>query len=58
MMFQNQRSNMIFTSVSGHLLTHEFTGKYTKWQGCNPLELFDAPVRKQCIKNMENIKVN
>lgn len=44
----NQNCDMIMTSVSGHLLNHEFVGAYRKWQGCHPLTLFDAPVTKQC----------
>lgn len=45
---------MIMTSVSGHLMTYEFTGAYRKWHGCPPLSLFDAPVVKQCIKSTED----
>lgn len=36
------------TSVSGHLLNHEFIGTYRKWEACQPLSLFDAPVVKEC----------
>ncbi|XP_058807359.1 DNA topoisomerase 3-alpha [Phymastichus coffea] len=53
----NQNCKMIMTSVSGHLLTYEFTGAYRKWYGCPPLSLFDAPVVKQCIEeSSEKIK--
>ncbi|CAK9834424.1 DNA topoisomerase 3-alpha [Anthophora retusa] len=44
----NQNCDMIMTSVSGHLLTHEFVGAYRRWQGCHPLSLFDAPIIKSC----------
>ncbi|CAL7941209.1 unnamed protein product [Xylocopa violacea] len=44
----NQNCDMIMTSVSGHLLNHEFVGAYRKWQGCHPLSLFHAPIVKQC----------
>ena len=49
---------MVMTSVSGHLLGYEFTGNYRKWQGCNPVELFDVPVLKSCPENMLPIKVS
>ncbi|KOB66734.1 DNA topoisomerase, partial [Operophtera brumata] len=38
-----QKSQMVMTSVSGHLLALEFVGTYKHWQSCNPLALFDAP---------------
>ncbi|KOC68743.1 DNA topoisomerase 3-alpha [Habropoda laboriosa] len=44
----NQNCNMIMTSVSGHLLSHEFVGIYRTWRGCHPLSLFDAPIVKSC----------
>ncbi|XP_043282563.1 DNA topoisomerase 3-alpha isoform X2 [Venturia canescens] len=53
----NQNCKMIMTSVSGHLLNHEFVGSYRRWQGCHPLALFDAPIVKQCAtESMEKIK--
>ncbi|XP_076233663.1 topoisomerase 3-alpha isoform X2 [Calliopsis andreniformis] len=52
----NQNCDMIMTSVSGHLLNHEFGGTYRKWQGCHPLSLFDAPVAKQCSEE-NSIKI-
>ncbi|KAK2586300.1 hypothetical protein KPH14_001550 [Odynerus spinipes] len=45
----NDNCQMIMTSVSGHLLNHEFVGAYRKWHGCHPLSLFDAPVAKNCL---------
>ncbi|XP_011878275.1 PREDICTED: DNA topoisomerase 3 isoform X2 [Vollenhovia emeryi] len=44
-----QNCQMLMTSVSGHLLGYDFTGTYSKWHGCHPLSLFDAPVTKQCL---------
>ena len=44
------------TSVSGHLLSYEFTGAYRKWHGCHPLTLFDTPVVKQCSEE-NSIKI-
>ncbi|KAM3961071.1 LOW QUALITY PROTEIN: topoisomerase 3-alpha [Aphomia sociella] len=51
-----QRAQMVMTSVSGHLLALEFIGSYKKWQLCEPLALFDAPVEKYCPENYEKIK--
>ncbi|XP_063235537.1 DNA topoisomerase 3-alpha isoform X2 [Bacillus rossius redtenbacheri] len=51
-----QRSQVVMTSVSGHLLGLEFVGAYRKWTGCSPLALFDAPVKKICPQTYEPIK--
>ncbi|XP_053608137.1 DNA topoisomerase 3-alpha [Plodia interpunctella] len=51
-----QKSQMVMTSVSGHLLALEFVGAYKGWQSCSPLSLFDAPVFKYCPDNYEKIK--
>ncbi|XP_014670296.1 PREDICTED: DNA topoisomerase 3-alpha-like [Priapulus caudatus] len=48
--------NMVMTSVSGHLLNHEFTGEYRRWTGCPPVALFDAPLHKSCPQNYVDIK--
>ena len=37
---------MVFTSVSGHLLELDFLPQHKKWRGCNPVELYTAPVQK------------
>ncbi|CAD5122782.1 DgyrCDS11189 [Dimorphilus gyrociliatus] len=47
---------MIMTSVSGHLLTWEFTPQFTNWRSCNPVQLFTAPVYKKCPPDFEGIK--
>lgn len=36
--------NVKFTSVTGHLVAHDFPLQYKKWEACNPSELFDAPI--------------
>lgn len=48
---------MVMTSVSGHLLGYDFDMLHRKWNSCNPVDLFSAPVIKQCPKDFENIKV-
>ena len=35
---------MCVTSVAGHLKSVDFGGRYRSWNGCDPEELFDAPV--------------
>lgn len=49
-------ADMFMTSVSGHLLTHEFVDSYKHWQSCDPLTLFDAPVYKKCPDNFAKIQ--
>lgn len=46
---------MIMTSVSGHLLSLDFTNEYKGWNNCSPLELFDAQVEKSA-KSFIDIK--
>ncbi|KAE8747194.1 hypothetical protein FOCC_FOCC006060 [Frankliniella occidentalis] len=53
---RGQNSQMVMTSVSGHMLALDFNGQYRNWRGCNPLSLFDAPVVRYCPKDYENIK--
>lgn len=48
---------MVMTSVSGHLLNYEFSGKWKNWHACNPLELFDAPIQKFCPGDRGKLKV-
>lgn len=47
---------MIMTSVSGHLLAHDFQMRFRKWQSCNPLVLFEAEIEKYCPENFIDIK--
>lgn len=47
---------MVMTSVSGHLLNYRFDYSYKSWQGCDPIQLFDAPVLKECPEDYVNIK--
>ncbi|XP_054990080.1 DNA topoisomerase 3-alpha isoform X1 [Sorex araneus] len=51
-----QNVTMIMTSVSGHLLAHDFQMQYRKWQSCNPLFLFEAEIEKYCPENFVDIK--
>lgn len=47
---------MIMTSVSGHLLSLEFPIQYKNWKSIQPVELFSAPVYKNCSADYEPIK--
>lgn len=51
-----QQIKMVMTSVSGHLLTHEFPAAYRSWEKTNPLDLFEAPVSKMCPEQGLKIK--
>ncbi|NXA04200.1 TOP3A topoisomerase, partial [Sapayoa aenigma] len=51
-----QNVTMVMTSVSGHLLAHDFRMPFRKWHSCNPLALFDAEIEKYCPENYLDIK--
>lgn len=46
------------TSVTGHLLEHDFDTRYSSWQACDPFDLFDAPVAVTVKKGSETIARN
>jgi len=56
MLLHGEQTKVVFTSVSGHLLGLEFSSAYRNWTGCNPEQLFEAPVVKSCPENFANIK--
>lgn len=43
---RSQSIQMSFTSVTGHLMELEFDDRYRKWHSCDPLDLYNAPVKK------------
>ncbi|KAK2111038.1 DNA topoisomerase 3-alpha [Saguinus oedipus] len=51
-----QNVTMVMTSVSGHLLAHDFQMQFRKWQSCNPLVLFEAEIEKYCPENFVDIR--
>ncbi|NXF88234.1 TOP3A topoisomerase, partial [Eubucco bourcierii] len=51
-----QNVTMVMTSVSGHLLAHDFKMPFRKWHSCNPIALFDAEIEKYCPENYVDIK--
>lgn len=54
--FRGAQTDMVMTSVSGHLLSQDFTDIYRNWQSVDPLTLFDAPVLKMCSEKYVKIK--
>lgn len=54
--FKGTPTDMVMTSVSGHLLNQDFVDAYKQWQSCDPISLFDAPVVKFCPENYVKIK--
>lgn len=53
---KGQPTDMVMTSVSGHLFQQDFIDAYKQWQSCDPISLFDAPVVKFCPENYVKIK--
>ncbi|XP_074866357.1 DNA topoisomerase 3-alpha [Carettochelys insculpta] len=51
-----QNVTVVMTSVSGHLLAHDFKMPFRKWHSCNPLVLFEAEIEKYCPDNFVDIK--
>lgn len=54
--FKGVQTDMVMTSVSGHLLTQDFLDAYKSWHSCDPISLFDAPVVKFCPENFVKIQ--
>lgn len=55
-MVRGANVEMLMTSVSGHLLTHDFVASYKGWQACDPLSLFEAPIYKMCPEKYVKIQ--
>jgi DNA topoisomerase-3 len=53
----NQPVQMIFTSVSGHLMTCDFTAAHNNWTQVDPVVLFDAPIQKKVTDRGADIEV-
>ncbi|PWA75282.1 topoisomerase 3alpha [Artemisia annua] len=53
---QGQQCQMMFTSVTGHLMEIEFEGRYKKWHSCDPVQLFEAPILKHVPQDKLDIK--
>ncbi|CAI9777537.1 unnamed protein product [Fraxinus pennsylvanica] len=53
---QNQQFHMSFTSVTGHLMELEFEERYRKWHSCDPVQLYQAAVKKYVPEDKLDIK--
>ncbi|KAL9957422.1 hypothetical protein ACROYT_G039055 [Oculina patagonica] len=49
-------AKMVMTSLSGHMMTLDFTASHQKWYSCAPVALFSAPVTKYVGENYLPIK--
>ncbi|PON86226.1 DNA topoisomerase, type IA [Trema orientale] len=49
-------TQMLVTSVTGHLMELEFEDRFRKWHSCDPAQLFHAPVRKFVPEDKLDIK--
>lgn len=50
------QSQMIFYSVSGHLLDKDFDESHRKWHSCDPVDLFEAPIMTFVPQNFKDIE--
>lgn len=55
--FLGCKSNVVFTSVSGHLLNVEFSNEYREWNKFTIEALFSAEVFKNVPPNMKEIEM-
>lgn len=46
------------TSVTGHLCDIDFDQAFSSWSSCDPLQLFEAPIRTQVKKESQTIATN
>lgn len=55
--FFNHKDEMIFTSVLGHLFTHDFEVR-TRWGESDPYDLFGAGIERRLGSEMESVADN
>ena len=53
---QGQQCDMVFTSVTGHLMELNFEPPYTKWSSCRDEQLFDIGIVKQVPNEKRQLK--
>ncbi|KAG0700071.1 DNA topoisomerase 3 [Suillus ampliporus] len=56
--YPQTNSHFTVTSVSGHLLAHDFLDEYRQWHSCDPITLFDAPIQTTVPADSKSIKRN
>jgi DNA topoisomerase-3 len=56
--YPQTNSQFTVTSVSGHLLAHDFPDEYRQWNSCDPITLFDAPIHSAVPTPSKSIEHN
>ncbi|KAG0707107.1 DNA topoisomerase [Suillus ampliporus] len=56
--YPQTNSHFTVTSVSGHLLAHDFPDEYRQWHSCDPITLFDAPIQTTVPADSKSIERN
>ncbi|KAH7888880.1 DNA topoisomerase [Phlebopus sp. FC_14] len=56
--YPQTNSHFTVTSVSGHLLAHDFPDAYRQWHSCDPFSLFDAPILTTVPADNKSIERN
>lgn len=58
--FDYPQTNSVFvvTSVSGHLMEHDFDDVHRAWTSCDPFALFDAPIVNSVSPESKSIERN
>ncbi|EIM82961.1 prokaryotic type I DNA topoisomerase [Stereum hirsutum FP-91666 SS1] len=51
-------STFTVTCVAGHLMEYDFHDTHRKWQSCDPIALFDAPIESKTAKDKTAIAQN
>ncbi|OQR93067.1 DNA topoisomerase [Achlya hypogyna] len=54
---QNQPVDMVFTSVTGHLMQLDFSLSHRGWKTCDPIDLFTAAVEKTVREDSTQKKI-
>ncbi|KAJ8076355.1 DNA topoisomerase [Marasmius tenuissimus] len=56
--YPQTNSHFTVTAVAGHLTETEFTNAHRKWDSCNPIELFDAPLISYVKDDYKSMETN
>lgn len=56
--YPQARATLTVTSVSGHLMEHDFDDAHRSWGSCDPFALFDAPVEARVASGSRTIEDN
>ncbi|KAF9505306.1 hypothetical protein BS47DRAFT_560153 [Hydnum rufescens UP504] len=56
--YPQTNSQYTVTSVSGHVMEHDFPDTHRKWHSCDPFSLFDAPIETRVKAESKPIERN